>query len=340
MTSPLLPVYYSYISSNSSLEDVCKAMGVDIDTVRDEAKAGKWELARKQIAGKVAKKLETGIVRGKCASIQAIQTKERRTITRRLKTLDDVLDTLDPLAEKEIDRLTVSKLKAYAETAAIFQRMLYKSYGIDDIAGGTADADGLFRDYPAGTVIQRYSVEKITTGGEKNPPPQAKRGAPPHPHLTPTDIITPKKPEPIETAGESIAEIVEPKQHRRRGKLSGYELTDVFDNINRKVDRDEESTADERREEGRGGSEETGGRDREGMAGLCPAWTQGIDEGAEGDVKEAQADDLDGDSGVVHGAEDSAGHGMGESEVVADPSGSSDRGYSEGPVGYSEGPVL
>ena len=184
--SPLLSVYFSYISSNLTLSEVCAAQGVDIKTVEAEAKRGKWDLERKRLNSQIQKKLTADVIRGKCASIQAIQTKERRTITRRLKTLEDALDSLSPTAEKEIDRLTISKVKAYAETAAIFQRMLYKSYGIDERAGGTADADGLFRDYPAGTVIQRYSVEQITTGGETSPPPTGKKGTPtppaPNPH--------------------------------------------------------------------------------------------------------------------------------------------------------------
>lgn len=112
-----------------------------------------------------------------------LQDRERRTVEKRLKTLEAALDALEPLAEKETERLTVAKLKTYAETAAIFQRMLYKSYGIEDtrkLAMMTA-----FSPQSVRGSITRYRIDRVEPRGS-NTPPQGKHATPhrptPNPH--------------------------------------------------------------------------------------------------------------------------------------------------------------
>ena len=345
--SPLSPVFLSYISSNKSLEDVCADIGEPVESVREIAKSEGWEKARKAVSAKLRQIVASDVTRDKFAQIRRLQDRERRQIERRLKTLESVLDGLDPTAEKEIDRLTVSKLKAYAETAAIFQRMLYKSYGIDDTRQA-ADSDGIFSSYPAGTVIKRYTVEQIETGGN-NPPPGGNSTTPPHPHLTPTDPSHIKKPEPYFAGEESVAEVVEDKPTRRkRGKLSGYELTDVFDNISMKEARDEGRKESEEVAGGEGGRGGEGSEDRgEGSGsrgerdmgedqGMVLSGGEGPDGGSGEDAAVSQAGVVDEGGDLVSGEEDRLSSEVGEGEIVADDTGVGSGDFG-GPQGDQEG---
>ena len=303
MEKPLLSALYLYLSSNKSLETVATETGQRIEDVKSAAKREKWAELRKaanQRARQMVAKDSTG---DKIAAIRSLQAAERRTLDKRLRTLEAALDALDPTAEKEIDRLTISKLKAYAETLAIFQRMIYRSYGIEDKAGNS-DGDGIFSAIKPGSVVTRYRIDRVIVDGENNPPPAGKRPPPPGPHLTPTDITHIEKPEPF-SANESIAEVVEDKPvQRRRGKLSGYELTGVFDNIQKEA-RDEEGQGQgDHRREGR----EEGGEGAEGEG-------READGRAEEDAGDAQTDvedeGLDVVSGEEAGLDDEAGEGEG-----------------------------
>ena len=287
--SALSPLYLSYISSTLSLESLCEQYKADLTAVRKQARAESWEESRRQVAKLIQDRAVSAVSAGRCAEIRRLQTAERTRIKRRLKMLEDALDALSPTAERPEDRLTVAKIKAYAESAAILQRMLYRSYGIDTDRPGKAADEGIFGGYPAGSVISRYTVERVEVGGETDPPPQAKQAPPTGPHLPLTDPSHTEKPAPKNTAGESEAEIVEDKPivRRRRGKLNGYSLTDVFDNMD-KENEDEEGTADRR---------------------------------AEGDAEEAQADVVDVDMGLGAVSEDQGEEGMGKGEVVAGDSG-------------------
>ena len=313
MEKPLLSALSLYLSSDKSLDTIAQETGEPVEDVKRIAKRDKWAELRKaanQRARQMVAKDSTG---DKIAAIRSLQAAERRTINKRLKTLESALDALDPLAEREIDRLTVSKLKTYAETLAIFQRMLYRSYGIED-KGRQDDGDGIFSAVKPGSVVTRYRIDRVVVGDENTPPRQGNDTPPPDPHLTPTDITHIEKAEPCDPH-ESIAEVVvedKPVQ-RRRGKLSGYELTGVFDNIQKEA-RDEEG----RKEGGEGAEGE--GREPDGRAeedaGDAPS-----DVGDAGlDVvsgKEAGLDDEEGEgAGMVACAGDTVGAAEEDGEAL------------------------
>ena len=258
MEKPLLSALSLYLSSDKSLDTIATETGESVEDIKRVAKRDKWADLRKAANQRARQMVVKDSVGDKIAAIRTLQAAERRTLNKRIKTLESALDALDPTADKEIDRLTVSKLKTYAETLAIFQRMLYRSYGIEDKAGNS-DGDGIFSAVKPGSVVTRYRIDRVVVGDENTPPRQGNDTPPPGPHLTPTDITHIKKPEPF-SANESIAEVVEDKPvQRRRGKLSGYELTGVFDNIQKEA-RDEEG-----REEG-GKRAEGEGREPDGRA--------------------------------------------------------------------------
>ena len=292
MKTPLLTAFSLYISSNKSLEAVASETGEDVEAIKTVAKQQNWTEMRKAVNAKARQVVARDVTGDKIGQIRRLQEKERRTIEKRLKTLEAALDALDPLAEKETERLTVAKLKTYAETAAIFQRMLYKSYGIEDTRQ-PGDDDGIFAAVRPGEVITRYRIDRVERAGT-TPPPTGKTGRPADPHLTPTDITHIEKAVPFDAAKESVAEVVEEEAdtttRRRRGKLSGYGLTDVFDNITKEARDEEGRDGAKRGEEGGGGPEETGGRGGEEA-----------DEGAAGDAEAAQAEVVDERLGMADG---------------------------------------
>ena len=265
MKTPLLSAFSLYISSNKSIEAVASETGEDVEAIKTIAKEQNWTEMRKAVNAKARQVVARDVTGDKIGQIRRLQDRERRTVEKRLKTLEAALDALDPLAEKETERLTVAKLKTYAETAAIFQRMLYKSYGIEDTRQ-SGDDDGIFAAVRPGEVITRYWIDRVERSAS-TPPPTGKTCHPTDPHLTPTDVTHIQKAAPFDAAKESVAEVVEEEadttKRRRRGKLSGYGLTDVFDNITKEA-RDEEGREEgrdgaQRGEEGGGGPEETGG---------------------------------------------------------------------------------
>ena len=315
METPLLAALSLYLSTSKSLEDISKDTGDDIVELKRVAKRDKWSDLRKAANQRARQMVAKDVIGDKIAAIRALQAAERRTLTKRLKTLESALDALDPLAEKEIDRLTVSKLKTYAETLAIIQRMLYRSYGIDDRQGQDS-GDGIFSAVRPGSVVTRYRIDKVVVEGIKDPFRQGNDTPPPDPHLTHTDVTNIEKAEPY-SAHESIAEVVEAvPERRRRGKLSGYELTDVFDNITKEA-RDEEG-----REECSEGPEGTGGE---------------ADERAEGDVEAAQSGVVDEGLDVVVGEEAGLDDEAGEAEGVGPCAGDSGRGAEEDDEACEEG---
>lgn len=222
--SPLL----AFLTSDISIKDLSKDYNRDYQQLQRQAKREGWESIKREYKLALRKRAVEKQIDIDLRQITELKAHERAHIFEAIDQLEKLRQSLhmgnqletaeDPeekypaggesrpyrptgRPKKQVDeyQLTIDQIRRYAEARQTLQKMLYKSYGIDQAENSGGKTSFIFNNFPqSGEIVKRYSqvIETPPTGQFDTPTPR--------PHTTPTD---PNDIKSESLSSESLAEI-------------------------------------------------------------------------------------------------------------------------------------
>lgn len=198
-SAPLSPLLL-YLSSSKSLRTISKDLNIDYPALVRQSKREQWESVREQYRQAVRKKAVERAIDVDFRQITDIKTAERTHITEAIDQLETLRRALhlgnqspEPQEPEQnypaggqsslfrgkkrpVDdyQLTIERLVKYSEARQTLQKMLYKSYGIEQDHNSQGKTAFIFNNYPQGAdIVTRYSsaIETPPHGQSDTPTP-------------------------------------------------------------------------------------------------------------------------------------------------------------------------